>query len=498
MRSPLKILIGLLLSIAIFFFAYNIYLKDRPLMNLRIVQGKIGALKALDEAGYLVPALDFCLSGELASEKSKLIDLVNIALARDILANPKAMPQLDDVKFVLSSVIEGKERHRPRLLLVLDKVNGIFASLTTEAPKARLQNKVKLSRRLQFNLAFSALLEGNLDEAIRDFIELSAAQPLDDVGVFSFYEIAEGSRMKKDFSKALALYNQVAAEDTQPALAQVAQLQLGYLYLYELKDYELARGVFVETKAQFANSKFAEHIERTSLPSIGKAYRKDGIDLLSQGYKASSAEKYKEAIKKCDRALEINPGDGAAYSGKSLAHLWLKETDKAVGFAKEAVKVSPKDEMANVNLGYVYIQLGLIDEAIKEYKRFIATNPFTSRGYYNLGFAYTTQEKYPDAYNAFHQARIIDPQFSPAFNNEGFCLWQLDRFAEAIEVIERSLVLDSKSQDALFNLGLIYTTTGEYEKAKTNLKKVLELDPRYPKAKVFLEKVEDILKKKRL
>lgn len=493
-------------------------------------------------AQRLAAALQYSLLKEISNGKFPNTNLLMIEMVKDILIKLKAMSQVEDVKFILKEIIKQKEKKRPAMLLAVDRINSLFLSRLTMIPKRKLEKQLKilqerrilakdltslqdiyyalgntyawlsefreakkayrkatdlnpesdLAKKAQFNLAWNEKFCGNLDEAIKEFAALYQRATQEEVIIFSQYQIADALSKKGDYDRAITIYQEIVAKQPPRDLVQLTYLQLGYNYLYNLKDYDKARKTLEEAKKLFKGFSIATHIENKMIPNLTVEYHKEGFRLLSEGYKFSLPEKYKEAEKFFDKALEINPRDGISYSGKALVSLWLKEPDEALRLAREGVKLSPSDEITSVNLGYIYLQLNLVDEAIIEYKRFIAINPFTPRGYYNLGYAYAIQNRFAEAVFAFRQATQIDPKFSYAFNNWGLCLWRMKKYREAIEVFEKAVNIDSNFLDALFNLGWVYKIVGRYKEARDKFERILEVNPTYADAQSQLKEIERV------
>ena len=545
----------ILAAAIIFFLGYNRYLLDHSLANLRVALDRVSDVKTMEDAKKLASALDYSLITEVASKKLETSNIARIELAMDILTKPQDMSQLKDVKFALEGVIKQKESQRSVILVALDKISKIFAPAAVKVSKAQLKDQAgylkeridtlkdkdqlqeayydlaniytkmsdftraretylkavdlnpssKLAQKCRFNLAWNEKQQGNLDQALKEFENLSQTTGEEKLAIFSKYQMADTYRKKGDYEKASVIFQEVARQSSDKELSSFADKELssfaefraGYTYLYDLKDYEKAKGIFDKSKELLKGSSIATHIEDITMPNIVAQYRQEGFRLLREGYELSLPEKYKEAQKYFDKALGIAPDDGLSCIGKALGFLWLNDPDRALDFARKAVKLLPENEVASVNLGYIYLKLGIIDEAIVEYKRFIAVNPFSATGHYNLGFAYAIQNKLEEAVVAFYQATKIDPTFAHAFNNQGWCLWHLSRFGEAVEAFKKTVLVNPRFLDALFNLGMVYREMGRYEESRDMFRNALEISPDYPEALNKLKEVEKIIDQKK-
>ena len=542
LKKTYKILIVLVLAI-IFFLGYNIYLIDHSLVNLKITLNKVNNAKTLEEVKKLASALDYSLLTEISSQKLQSGSIAKIELAKDILSNSQDTSRLQDVKFALQEVIKQREKERPAVLVVLDKVASVVTTGIKNISKPKLEDQARslkerietlrgkdelqtayyelgniytqlsdfskakdayekaialnpesnLAKKSQFNLSWDEKQQGNLDEAIKGFEKLAESSGEERFLNFSKYQIAEIYRKKGDYEKAIAVYQEIASKGGDREIAQLSNFQVANTFLYDLKEPDKAREAFEKTKALFKGSNIAAYIEEMMVPHIVSWYCAEGFRLLQEGYKFSYTEKYKEADSYFDKAIEINPRHADSFTGKAICFLYSKNLDKALEFARKAVELSPYDETASVNLGYIYIEMGMINKAIIECKRFIAVDPKSYYSYYNLGCAYVTQNRIQEAIPLFLQVTKINPQFVFAHNNQGWCLWYTGKYGEALEAFERAVQIDPKFVDALFNLGVTYEAIGRYRDAKEKFIAVLEVDPHNTEALAQLREVERIM-----
>lgn len=493
-----------------------------------------------NDAKLVARALYSSLLQEVAEEELQESSVSRIELAKGFLVSPQDFSQLEEVKFALKEVIKQKEDKRSGILVALDRINAIIAPAVKKLSQAQLEGQArsikgkisqlkekgqiqasyyelgniytqlsyfdkakdayrkaievdaesKLARKCQFNLAWNEKLRGNLNEALKEFQVISQSALQDELNIFSHYQIADTLRQSGDYKQAAEIFLEVAKKSGNPDLAQLAESQAGYTYLYDLKDYEKARIQFNKIKARFKGQDISAHMEAVSLPSIGKMYLRDGFRLLNEGYLQSLPDKYKEALVSFRNALRILPKEGTAYMGQALVWFWLDERDRALTLAKKAVKLSPADEVVSVNLGFIYIRLGLTEEAIVELKRYASINPFTLLGYYNLGCAYVIKKNFYEAATAFRKATKVEPNFVLAYNNLGWCYWQLKQYAEAIEAFEKAIKIQPDFLDGIFNLGLIYKSLGRNKDARKEFEAILKIDPAYPQAQLQLNSLE--------
>ncbi len=528
-----------------FFVVYNVYLVDHSLVNLQSALDQLNNAKTISEAQRLSSLIEFALLDEISAAQLQASSLSKLEVAKELLSKSDSIKELDDVKSALQEIVAQKQKTRAPLFKAMDSLNKVFSSQSRSGEAARLQEQEKylrqkmeatadiaqrqelmlalgnvyvqmkrmddaddileeaytvapkssLGQRALFNLAWNKKNAGKLQEAVRHFEDLAAHSGDSRIASLAKFQAAQTYKEMGQHEKAVVLYQELSSDERSKDLAGIAELQTGNTYLYDIKDYDKAQEAFEKSRRNMQGTEMAQHMESTSMSKIAARYRKDGFELLVKGYETTSPQQYRNALDLFSKALEIDPQDGASYTGRALAYLWLKDPDRAMDAARRAVKLLPGDEIASVNLGYIYLQLGLVEEAIVEYKRYIAVNPFTARTYYNLGYAFVLAGRIEEALAAFQQAGKINPNFAFAFNNEGWCLWQFNQYAKAIEAFERAARLNPTFVDALFNLGMIYKTIGKVEEAKMKFEEVLKLTPSNEIARAQLMETEKLLYK---
>ena len=538
-----KVILGIALPIVLLFL-YNRYLFDRSLYNLRYALDRIQDVKTLDDAAQLAFILDNMLFQETSSDELEATVFSSTEMAKEIASNPQSLAQIEDSKYVLKKALEEKQKARPALLSFIDKFSQFFlgtpkavstdyllrqamyiknriASAKGKDEKQRLyfllgniysqlkqfsqaqeafENAVqlvpdnKLSQRAQFGQAWNAKRQGKLDEALSQFI-LIVEKGLDrNLVILSLFQQADIYRKKKDYTKAVEIYRQIQKETQDKELLKIAELNIRQVYLYHLKNYDLAKSAIEGSRLLKEDKEFEQHIRVTTNLAIGLDLRRQGLRLLKEAIELNLESKLKDAIFKFEQVMGMLPEDGVSILGKALGLLWLKEKASSSFFAKEAVRLSPNDELVSLDAGYIFLQLGLVDEAIVEYQRFVSQGSSSARIYYNLGYAYILLGKFREAQSAFEKAIDIDPSLYQAYNNLGWCLWQSKQYNQAINAFEASIKRNPDFCDALYNLARIYKEIGRLEEARSNLLHLLQLNPKYHKAQEFLREVENIIK----
>lgn len=108
-----------------------------------------------------------------------------------------------------------------------------------------------------------------------------------------------------------------------------------------------------------------------------------------------------------------------------------------------------------------------------------------------LGLAYFRKNRFDLAEQKFLRAVALKPEFSEARMNLGLTYLQMKRWDEAVREFKQVTedIFYQNQESASINLGIAYLNKGEYPKALTTLRSVVDSYPRNPIARVYLGKV---------
>lgn len=119
--------------------------------------------------------------------------------------------------------------------------------------------------------------------------------------------------------------------------------------------------------------------------SLGKSKR-----LRGDGALLAENERYWEAIKLWDEALQLTPHSAALYEMKSQALQELNELYEAVFAAEKAVELDPTWAVARQTLGRAQLGIGELDLALQSFKKAVHLDPSSDE--VRLGDLKWTQE----------------------------------------------------------------------------------------------------------
>ena len=195
------------------------------------------------------------------------------------------------------------------------------------------------------------------------------------------------------------------------------------------------------------------------------------------------------AMKKYNKAIELNPNYSEAYNNLGITLRELGELEKAlisfekafsiksekveiintiisilnevndpkisVDYYQKIIKNSPEQYLVHFNLGTVYQEQGDTDNAINSYKKTLEFQPEFIDAYLNLGIIYEEIGQLDESMKSLERAIEIDPTNPLAYNNLGITLKSLDRIDDAIESFKQAILISPDHPDANNNLGML-------------------------------------------
>lgn len=113
---------------------------------------------------------------------------------------------------------------------------------------------------------------------------------------------------------------------------------------------------------------------------------------------------------------------------------------------------------------------------------------------YDLGIAYREMGLYADAIGEFKICLEAPGRRFDSLYLMGLCARDLERYGDAVHHLEQALALPDLPSDRLagvfFDLSLSQALAGDRDRARANMRRVLELDPRFPNAAKRLAELE--------
>ncbi len=190
---------------------------------------------------------------------------------------------------------------------------------------------------------------------------------------------------------------------------------------------------------------------------------------------------YSDAIEYFDKALELDPKDPIALRGKGYAHYDLEDYREAIECFDKALQIVPKDAYALDGMGNAHYILKNYSDATRYYDKALQINSKDAYALSGMGASLAEMsslgklEKYDDAVKSLKHALEINPELVFARYSLGKTYGRLEDFSGALDEFRKITDQDSRTHN---NIGLCYHEQGLYVQAEKEYFEALKSDPK--------------------
>jgi len=183
------------------------------------------------------------------------------------------------------------------------------------------------------------------------------------------------------------------------------------------------------------------------------------------------------ALAALDHAIRGDYRDSVAWNNRGTTYLQKGLYDKAIEDYSKAIVIDEAG-VYYANRGLAKRNKGVYDLAIAGYKRAIEfgyKDPSVPLG---IGISHYYMGRYAETVDALNEVIRQDPNNLDSFSFRGVALARLKRYQEAIVDLDRYLSSTSGDSYHLWWQGEAFMKTGQADRARTNVRKLIELELR--------------------
>jgi len=155
----------------------------------------------------------------------------------------------------------------------------------------------------------------------------------------------------------------------------------------------------------------------------------------------------------------------------------------------------PNQALVYYNLALVYEKAGNTALAVQNYMKAYAINPRDFLSCINLGNIYAKEKHWDEALAWYKKAEAIEPEAEGIHADMGEFYIAKGKYDEAEKALDRALEINAGNIEALHNKAVLLAMKKQFQEALIINKRVLEMDPDWPPAIRFRERLERLLKK---
>jgi len=202
----------------------------------------------------------------------------------------------------------------------------------------------------------------------------------------------------------------------------------------------------------------------------------------SQGNALRALQRFEEALRSYERALELQADFAEAAFGRGVVLQHMQRLDEAVKAYDRALSLRPDFAQAHANRGAALQSQHRLTEALVSYDRALALKPDYTEVHFNRAVTLQGLQRPEEALQSYGRALAGRPEYIDAHYNRSLLLQQLRRFDEALESYARTLVLDSNLAPAYKNRGDLLRDLYRFEEALQDYDRALAIAPGYAEA----------------
>lgn len=199
-----------------------------------------------------------------------------------------------------------------------------------------------------------------------------------------------------------------------------------------------------------------------------KAYKADpmNIDVLYEFALMCADNNFNsQAIEYYDKIIDIDPNQAGAYYGKAIIFDDIGEDDHAESNYKQAIDCDPEYFQAYLYLADIYERKEALNLAEAYYKKALGVDADNIWGYVNYGSFLELHDRNEEALEMLLEAESRIPGHYMVLFNLGVVYKKMNALDQAILCYEQAIEANLKHPYSFLNLAVIHKEAGRYKQA---------------------------------
>ncbi|NND96536.1 MAG: tetratricopeptide repeat protein [Pirellulaceae bacterium] len=184
-----------------------------------------------------------------------------------------------------------------------------------------------------------------------------------------------------------------------------------------------------------------------------------------------------EAVDAYTAAIGQAPQNLGYRNDRGISYLRLEQLDRAQSDFEYCVDKAPNNAIYTTNLSRVFERTGDLAKAIELLTTAIGLNPKYDIAYYRRGILYLTTGDAQKATTDLQQAVGLDPNWPLAWFHLARAHTDNNDLKAAVQAYGRSLKLNDQNTACYVNRSFVHLRLGQYDLAKADAEKAIQLDP---------------------
>jgi tetratricopeptide (TPR) repeat protein len=250
-----------------------------------------------------------------------------------------------------------------------------------------------------------------------------------DTGQLAHYSLGVAFRQKGYFAEALREYGLALERGEDAFLARQAMAEVHLLK----KEPASALALYDQLVAE--------------QPARPKLWNERGLALQQESRQADAAESYRKAI-------AADPAYAIAHNNLGVALYHIGQRDEAIDAFRQALEVNGSFVKARLNLALLLTKSRRYQLALEAYRKVLIAEGENPVAWNGIGLVLGELRKFEDARNAYARAIQARPGYAEAHYNLSFTLSNLGDFEGALRETKRALELDPYYVPQKFELAI--------------------------------------------
>lgn len=198
-------------------------------------------------------------------------------------------------------------------------------------------------------------------------------------------------------------------------------------------------------------------------------------------YQLIKEGQFEAALKALFENIDAHPEDIENYINSGILLAEAGEVEKAEKFFQKALTIDPNNGAIYYNLANVYYNAESYNDAIKLYQQALQTGVDEADTNYMIGMSFNNLGDYKSALPFLMRAAELDQNQDEEIQFQyGLVLCHLELFDQAVKQLDTVLTINPKHTDALYNRGLAgYMFIEGINEAIPYFEKAIEIDPEH-------------------
>lgn len=159
-----------------------------------------------------------------------------------------------------------------------------------------------------------------------------------------------------------------------------------------------------------------------------------------------SLNRFNDALRYYDRALDLNPNKARTWYGKGLVYMETKNYQEAIICFDKSIEINPGNKGWWISKAAAFFFMKKYDEAIK-CARESGDREYIALALYGKGVELDQSKMYASSLEYYKQAIEIKANDAVLWLNRGVCLYYLERYEEALESYDIALGIRPNDPD---------------------------------------------------